>query len=83
MNETIFNEIDYIICGRRAERSLAQEGIQDTVSVTIALLMYTELMDKNKRKKRKIRVEMKNLNFIWVYVSVRLNINFFLYSFEN
>lgn len=44
--KTIFYEIDYIICGRRAERSLAQEGIQDTVSVTIALLMYTELMDK-------------------------------------
>lgn len=71
---TIFNEIDYIICGRRAERSSAQEGIQDTVSVTIALLMliYTVLMDKNKRNKQKIRVEMKNLNFIWVYVSVRL-----------
>lgn len=50
---TIFNENDYIICGRRAERSSAQEGIQDTVSVTIALLMYTELMDKNKRKKQK------------------------------
>lgn len=51
--ETIFYEIDYKICGRRAERSSAQEGIQDTVSVTIALLMYTELMDKNKRNKQK------------------------------
>lgn len=33
LEETIFNENDYIICGRRAERSSAQEGIQDTVQL--------------------------------------------------
>lgn len=79
-NDLLRNRL-YNLRSPRAERSSAQEGIQDTVSVAIALLMYTELMDKNENwKKRKIRVEMKNLNFIWVYVSVRLNWNSFFFA---